>query len=418
MHNSENHKPPRLALSFFRWFCDTGCREDIEGDLVERFHERAASLGAEKARWLFIKDVLALFRPGIIRKLEDQTLYKFFIMNRMPWFKLAAINLLLVIMIISAFLPGPSNQLVQVLSISGQVVGVFGLLLVPISIAWIIIETRKKRNTDDNYKRSTGSLNLAIGVSVFICMFFLAWVIILPNLGVKIVGVPGLISLPLGLIFGMQAIKTWKVDKNYVPAQAASYLFAITATICATIIYTFCIVGAFAATKITAALAGLLLIPVGLYWAIKKIRKIKEDDDNKRVHAPYYLLSLPITALLTLIFLVNPAGDYSRDYAIKRSGQLITLVEDYKEKNGHYPASIAELESHYPETLPRPSIMGIRDFRYDRINDHYTISFSQWQDLGSAEEVVLYDKNDQHDIKGAFAAYDTKHSHWKYYLLD
>lgn len=70
MKDTGNIRPPRMMLSFFRWFCQPEFREDIEGDLVERFHNRMATLGARKARWLFTKDVLVLFRPGIIRSLE------------------------------------------------------------------------------------------------------------------------------------------------------------------------------------------------------------------------------------------------------------------------------------------------------------------------------------------------------------
>lgn len=59
--------PPHLALRFFRWFCHADFREDIEGDLMERFEKRTKDKGARKAKWHFIKDVLQLFRPGVIR---------------------------------------------------------------------------------------------------------------------------------------------------------------------------------------------------------------------------------------------------------------------------------------------------------------------------------------------------------------
>jgi putative ABC transport system permease protein len=59
--------PPRLMLRFFRMYCNPQLVEDIEGDLVERFELRASKKGQKKAKHLFIKDVLQLFRPGIIR---------------------------------------------------------------------------------------------------------------------------------------------------------------------------------------------------------------------------------------------------------------------------------------------------------------------------------------------------------------
>ena len=58
-------QPPKYWLRFFSWYCNPEYAEDIEGDLLERFEKRK-ELGAP-AKWLFITDVLRLFRPGIIR---------------------------------------------------------------------------------------------------------------------------------------------------------------------------------------------------------------------------------------------------------------------------------------------------------------------------------------------------------------
>ena len=59
--------PVRLFLRLFRWFCDPDIVEDIEGDLLERMEIRSRKKSIGKARWLLIRDVVALFRPGIIR---------------------------------------------------------------------------------------------------------------------------------------------------------------------------------------------------------------------------------------------------------------------------------------------------------------------------------------------------------------
>ncbi len=61
-------KPPTWSLKFFHWFCDPDCVEDIEGDLLERFDKR---LHVNKpARWLFVMDIIRLFRPGIIKEFK------------------------------------------------------------------------------------------------------------------------------------------------------------------------------------------------------------------------------------------------------------------------------------------------------------------------------------------------------------
>ena len=74
------HKPSKFWLRFFRWYCHTDYLEDLEGDLLERF-ERHVNQDVRKAEFNFIKDVLKLFRPGIIRPLtqnKQQTQFDMF----------------------------------------------------------------------------------------------------------------------------------------------------------------------------------------------------------------------------------------------------------------------------------------------------------------------------------------------------
>lgn len=59
--------PPKLFLSFFRWFCHPRMLDYIEGDLREVYERNFKMMGKRKADWKFILDVLLLFRPGIIR---------------------------------------------------------------------------------------------------------------------------------------------------------------------------------------------------------------------------------------------------------------------------------------------------------------------------------------------------------------
>lgn len=68
--NDQKLKPPRWLLRFFRWYCHPDYREDIEGDLMERFEKRLEEKTTRVAKWGFTKDVIQLFRPGIIRSLE------------------------------------------------------------------------------------------------------------------------------------------------------------------------------------------------------------------------------------------------------------------------------------------------------------------------------------------------------------
>lgn len=59
--------PPAWPIRFLRWFCRPDMLEDIEGDLVERYQIRISQQGQSKANRYFLKQVLLLFRPGIIK---------------------------------------------------------------------------------------------------------------------------------------------------------------------------------------------------------------------------------------------------------------------------------------------------------------------------------------------------------------
>jgi putative ABC transport system permease protein len=73
MKQAPHIQPPRFFLRFFRWFCDPGIAEDIEGDLMEMFQREATTGSLRKARWRFSINTLRLFRPGIIKKFSHQS---------------------------------------------------------------------------------------------------------------------------------------------------------------------------------------------------------------------------------------------------------------------------------------------------------------------------------------------------------
>jgi putative ABC transport system permease protein len=66
----KQNTPPNLPLRFFRWFCHPKLRDSIEGDLMELYEERVREIGKRKADLKFVRDVLLLFRPSIIRPME------------------------------------------------------------------------------------------------------------------------------------------------------------------------------------------------------------------------------------------------------------------------------------------------------------------------------------------------------------
>lgn len=71
--NQRESKPSRIALTLFHWYCHPDFREEIEGDLMERFSAYSEKYGHNKANRLFIKEVLFLFRPSIVGNIYHLT---------------------------------------------------------------------------------------------------------------------------------------------------------------------------------------------------------------------------------------------------------------------------------------------------------------------------------------------------------
>ncbi len=66
------HRPPKLPLKVFKWFCHPDLFPFIEGDLLELFHEQLAQKGPFRARLIFCFEIIKLMRPNLM-KLKNPT---------------------------------------------------------------------------------------------------------------------------------------------------------------------------------------------------------------------------------------------------------------------------------------------------------------------------------------------------------
>jgi len=350
MEQSE-HRPPRIMLAFFRWFCHPDIREEIEGDLLERFHNYSVQQSRSRAKLFFFNEVVQLFRPSIIGNVHHLTFNLFSDMKKIHWLQLFALNLVVALCIFLPFIPGTYDELSIGLSATAQLVGYLGMLLVPIGVLWLIQEIKKAKS------------------------------------------------------------------KNVVPNNWNSgYYFAITATIAGCFIALLLSLGLLMSAGVSSAIISLALVAFALYRLLPRIRHLKKSEVKTFNVAPLYLLSIPIIAFTVRFFFIGMLCDYSRNYVIEKGEAVVSAVENYYVQNGHYPESITEL--HH---IPQPSIMGISEFRYERNGSAYNLSFVQSQFIFQAfatEEVVMYNKNDEHNVKGHYASYSSDRPHWKYFWLD
>jgi putative ABC transport system permease protein len=61
-------KPPRLPDKLLNWLVAPHLREEVLGDMHERFYRRAEKLGEADARRRYWREVLAYMRPAFIKR--------------------------------------------------------------------------------------------------------------------------------------------------------------------------------------------------------------------------------------------------------------------------------------------------------------------------------------------------------------
>ncbi|GAB3954365.1 ABC transporter permease [Spirosoma harenae] len=63
--------PPRFATQLLKWFLAPHRAEEAEGDLEELFQQRIGEVGLQEARWRYVRDVVSLLRPSLIKRQEQ-----------------------------------------------------------------------------------------------------------------------------------------------------------------------------------------------------------------------------------------------------------------------------------------------------------------------------------------------------------
>ncbi len=127
-----------------------------------------------------------------------------------------------------------------------------------------------------------------------------------------------------------------------------------------------------------------------------KLKREGISDNLKFNPTPLYLITIPIVVALVKFTLITTGVEFSRDYAIKKSEPLITAIEAHYAKNGNYPISLQALHTDI-----LPEIIGIKQYHYEPNGTAYNLYFKQFSDELDVEEIVMYNKLDEH----AFAAH-------------
>lgn len=148
---------------------------------------------------------------------------------------------------------------------------------------------------------------------------------------------------------------------------------------------------------------------------------------------PLYLIAVPIAVALSQWALVERAVEMSRNRAIANSAPLVAAIEEYRNRNGHYPTSLL---AEWPDF--KTGVIGIRQYHYEPHGEGYNLVFEQFNYRFGTREFVVYNPRDEHvmtahaiDIlemtpnqlalertRGHHARHDLPAPHWKLFWFD
>ncbi len=139
---------------------------------------------------------------------------------------------------------------------------------------------------------------------------------------------------------------------------------------------------------------GILFLVFCFSLLTKTYLKLKREgiSHNLRFNpTPIYLITIPIIVALVRFAFIETGVQFSREYAIRKSKSLITAIETYHAKNGSYPIS---LQAIHTDILPE--VIGIKQYHYEPNGAAYNLYFRQFSDELDVEEIVMYNKLDEH----------------------
>jgi len=198
-----------------------------------------------------------------------------------------------------------------------------------------------------------------------------------------------LLLVPIGLIWG---IMDWVNRKN---SEANKYpdslrKIAFVATI---LIILVAALGAFASHN---RFSAIIILGLGIYILLKIHKKRKELKSVNSVRfsaTPYYFIFIPLTVFFIRMSFLEKVKNSSTDSVINQSEQLIQDIEAYKQTNGHYPISVQSTIEDY-----KTYVSGIERFHYEPSGDAYNLYFEQFSDMIGTQEIVMYNKLDEHEM--------------------
>lgn len=172
---AQNEQPPQFALFLFRLLCHPDFKEEIEGDLLEKFENDCQNKNRSAAARNFRREVFQLIRWNIVFNIRPDTA------PTKKWISLLAVILLLVAISSVPFIPGPYSKLAIGASALVQMAGFFGLVLIPVGLIWLFMDFRKSNDGQVSRWKNGYYPSLLVSLPV-LCFLFLLLVLAFPEM--------------------------------------------------------------------------------------------------------------------------------------------------------------------------------------------------------------------------------------------
>ena len=250
----------------------------------------------------------------------------------------------------------------------------------------------------------------------------------------QLLSAAGPVLVPVGILWAVYEVrKQARIQKN-IPNPGRSYRFALGSLIFASVILIpVLLVILFGIGKAFGILAFAFFL-YALFRLRPVLKSLKETEAEQFISVPLYLIFIPLAVLIAQVILASPATEYSRNYAIAHSAELINDIEQYHAANGRYPYSLLAVWKDY-----NPAVVGVEKFHYVPHEGAYNLYFEQprllFDNIGT-REFVVYNPLDQHlmlshtswfllfrpdeleENQGWYEVHDTPSPHWKYFWFD
>ena len=284
---------------------------------------------------------------------------------------LLAASGVLVLCMVLPYLPGDYDALATTLSTLAQLVGLAGLVFVPLGLAWLVYELRLRAS-----------------------------------------GTSGAVARPAtdwGRVFALAAL---------VIATPIAWLFALAAA------HEF-------ASSLALGLILLALWTAAAWRFLARVRARRAEAVRRFDPAPLYLLLVPLILMAVRLTALEPLSRSARERAIANSAELIADIEGHRAERGHYPDSLLAVHDDYePQVAGVPRYLyarqgegytlafeimsltpGTREFVVYNPRDEHALPAhdGDW---------LLWTPAQRAARPGHYAVEDAGSAHWKRFLFD